>query len=397
MSAHTFFPYAKQSIDASDIEAVQEALQQEKITRGDKTTLFEEAVAEFVDAKWAVSFNSASTALYAAMFAASASPADRFITSPNTFIASAAAGMRLDIKPHFIDIDRTSGNLNLKSEELKETLNNLPSRGKLIILPVHFAGQAIDMKKLERLIATPNAVVIEDAAHALGSLYPTGEKVGSCTYSQMTVFSFHPAKNITTGEGGMVTTNDETLYHRLLLFRNNGIERGKPYLLESPAPGYYEVHELSGNYHITEMQAALGLSQMKRLQTFVDKRRALVTHYYKNLEGKPHITLFAPHHQETTAYHIMCLQINFSAYNTTRKEVMEKLRSKGIGSDVHYIPIYKLPVFTKKYGDISSNYPETEAYYNETLTLPLYTDLTEVNVDYITTTLLSILEENQKG
>lgn len=389
MNATRFLPYAKQSIDASDLKAVQEALLQDRITRGDTTKLFEEAVAQFVDAKWAVSFNSATTALYATFFAARCSSADRFITTCNTFIATAAAGMRLNIRPHLVDIDRTNGNISL--EQLKKELVSPPSRGKFIILPVHFAGIAVDMKKLERMVATPEVVIIEDAAHALGSLYPSGEKVGSCTYSHMTVFSFHPAKHITTGEGGMVTTNDEALYHRLCLFRNNGIEREKPYLTHSPAPGYYEIHELGGNYHMTEMQAALGLSQIKRLPGFIEKRRALVNHYYKSLEGKAHIRLFSKEPEARTAYHLMNVQIDFAHLKISRIDLMEKLHAAGIGSEIHYIPIYRLPVFEKAYGVNSENFPEMESYYSEVLSLPLYPDLTEEDVDYVCSILLSLL------
>lgn len=389
MNRTKFFPYAKQSIDASDLQAVQEALLQDRITRGEKTRLFEESIAEFVGAKWAVSFNSATTALYATFFAAKATSADRFITTCNTFIATPAAGMRLHIRPHLVDIDRKSGNLSL--EQLKKEFTQPPSRGKFIILPVHFAGIAVDMKKLERMVATPEVVIIEDAAHALGSLYPSGEKVGSCTYSHMTVFSFHPAKHITTGEGGIVTTNDEALYHRLCLFRNNGIERKEPFLTQQEAPGYYEIHELGGNYHMTEMQAALGLSQMRRLPSFIEKRRALVSRYYKNLEGKAHIRLFSNEQAAHTAYHLMNVQIDFAKLKISRVDLMEKLKAAGIGSEVHYIPIYRLQVFEKAYGERAENYPEMEGYYSEALSLPLYPDLAEEDVDYVCATLLSML------
>lgn len=377
----TFFPYAKQSIDSSDIQAVVEALQQEKVTRGSKTEQFEEAVAGYVGAKWAVAFNSGTSALYAAFFAANVSSTDRFITTPNSFIATAGAGMLRGAKPQFVDIDRSSGNMNI---DLLPPLFEGPfTRSKLVVAPVHFAGIALDMRRLERLIKTENSVIIEDAAHALGSKYPTGEMVGSCAYSQMTIFSFHPAKTITSGEGGMVTTNSDELYHRLLLFRNNGITRQKPALKGQEAPGYYEVQALTGNYHMTEMQAALGLSQLMRLHSMVEKRRALVQAYRKALASKPHIALFSPEFDERTAYHLLVAQIDFAALKTTRIDFMNKLREAGVGTDVHYIPIYRHPVMQHLVRDPEIEFPEMEKYYRSCLSLPLYYDLTEEDVNFI--------------
>lgn len=394
MTSQKFFPYAKQSIDASDREAVEDSLKQERITRGPKTAFFEQQVAAACDVKWAVAFNSGSSALYAAFHAAKVSEKDRFITSPNSFIATVAAGMRQNARPHFVDIDRASGNLSL--QELKPLLNEPLSRGRFIICPVHFSGIAVDMRKLDSMIKTPESLVIEDAAHALGSLYPTGEKVGSCAYSQMTIFSFHPAKTITTGEGGMVTTNDDELYHRLTLFRNSGIEREKPYLQGTPAPGYYEIADLCGNYHMTEMQAALGISQMKRLEAFTTKRRALVARYRMHLDQMPQVTLFSKAADPYTAYHLMCAQIDLPLSKTkkvalTKVALMNALHEAGIGTEVHYIPLYRHPALSSLYNTEIENFPQMEAYYSQELSLPLYYDLEEADVDFICATLKRLI------
>ena len=389
MNSEKFFPYAKQAINQQDIQAVQESLVQERISRGEKTKLFEEKIAALTDAKWAVSFNSATSALFACYFAAQVQESDRVISTANTFIATVSPAMVRNMKPHFVDLESDSGNMNV--DLLKEKLASPLSRGRYIILPVHFSGVAIDMSKLEKQIKTADALIIEDAAHALGSLYPTGEKVGSCAYSQMTVFSFHPAKTITTGEGGLVTTNDDALYHRLVAYRNNGLEREKPFVKKKSELGYYEIHELGQNYHMTEMQAALGLSQLSRLEAFVEKRRKLVKRYRKNLQGLKYISCLNSASDERTAYHLMCVKINFEALKMARTQLMTKLHEAGIGTDVHYIPIYHHPVFSKKHGDISHTLPQTEAHYAETLSLPLYYDLNEEDVDFICTTLKKLI------
>jgi dTDP-4-amino-4,6-dideoxygalactose transaminase len=237
------------------------------------------------------------------------------------------------------------------------------------------------------MIRNPETIVIEDGAHALGSNYSNGQKVGSCAWSHMTVFSFHPNKNITTGEGGMVTTNQEDLAFLLRRYRNNGL--CKP--MVEIQPWYYEVQEISGNFNVTEMQGALGLSQLKRLDKFVQKRRQLVTLYRKKLKNQPNIKLFSPKYDTQTAYHLFVIQINFAAYRKTRSEVMLKLKDKGIGTQVHYIPLYKHPVVQQGNEDISPYFPKMETYYSQALSLPLYYDLSEEEVVYVCQSLLKIL------
>lgn len=386
----TFFPYGQQSINQADIDEVTSVLKSSVITRGPVVKAFEESVANYTGARYGVAFTSGSTALLAAYSVLEVGPKDKFLVSPNTFIATSSFATERHARCVFIDIDRQTGNLDL--ENLKLNLEFHSTTGKLIIAPVHFAGIAIDMEKLKNLIKGSNVYIVEDAAHALGSRYPNLQKVGSCTYSDMTIFSFHPLKNITTGEGGMVMTNDDELYRRLLLFRNSGIERDPNYLEEPAAPWYYEVQKISNNYHLTEFQAALGLSQMKRLDEFSKKRKMLVKYYRKKLKGLAPIQLFNEAADELTCYHLMTIQINFKAVKKNRTEVMNELKRCGIGTQYHYIPLYRHPCYRKVMGELEEYYPEMELYYQQALTLPLYYDLSTENIDYIVENLKEVLK-----
>lgn len=390
MSQPPFLPYAKQSIQEEDRQAVSAALNEELITRGPLVKHFEESIAAYCNVPYAVAFNSGSSALAAAYFAARINDFDRVITSPNTFIATLGAAIQQGARPFFVDVDRDTGNLDLA--KLAEVLRFQSTRGRPFIVPVHFSGIPVDMSALDRLIHHPEAIVIEDAAHALGSIYPSGEKVGSCAYSQMTVFSFHPAKTITTGEGGMVMTRDEELFHRLQLFRDNGIERNEPYLSRPSALGYYEAQAITGNFHLTSFQAALGVSQFRRLDAFVSKRRTLVNRYRQNLGHVSQIKLFSQSHFENTAFHLFVVQIDFAACKIGRQEVMRQLKMKGIGSQVHYIPLYYHPIIKSDEELEKGKCPEMGVYYSQALTLPLYFDLQEEDVDRICKDLLSILK-----
>lgn len=378
-----FIPYAKQSITAEDIDNVSDALKQDIITRGPIVESFEKALADYCGAAHAVAFNSGTSALQAAYFAADIGPHDRCLTTPNTFIATSGMAASRKAHPVFIDIDRNTGNLDL--QQLAYNLEDHPTRGKTVILPVHFSGIAVDIEKIDASIIDPWSVIIEDAAHALGSQYKNGMKVGCCAWSQMTMFSFHPAKQITTGEGGMVLTNDPDLAYRLRLFRDNGIER-------TDIPGYYEVHDLTGNFHMTDFQAALGLSQLQRLDRIVDKRRQLIKAYREQLENVPHLSMLSADFDLETSFHLCVTQIDFEAHKTSRENVMRKLKETGIGTQVHYIPLYRHPVFEKTMGDISEYFPQTEAYYAQELSLPLFEDLSFEEVTYVCDTLKTCLK-----
>jgi len=373
-----FLPYARQEISDADKHAVSSALDGDLITRGLQVQAFEEKLAAFCGAKFCVLFSSGSAALYAAFQAADVSSADRFITTPNSFIATTAAGARLGALPHFIDIDPKTANmrLDLLQEKLTEPA---PSRGRFVICPVHFAGVCVDMQALDSFIKTPEVVVIEDAAHAIGSYYPNGEKVGSCSHSNMTIFSFHAIKTITTGEGGAVTTNDEKLYTRLKRIRNSGIERQT-----DKSMWQYEVQELSNNFHMNEMQAALGVSQLARIDEFVAKRRTILSWYRKYLQDVD-VTMLASDDSvdDKTAYHLMVVRIDFEKHKTTRDEVMQKLYDAGIGSQYHYIPLYRHPALASSCKDDPDSFVEMERYYKEALSLPLYVRLEEKDVERV--------------
>lgn len=386
-----FLPYAKQCITVEDIEEVTSVLKSDVITRGSKVEAFEQAVAAYCDAKFGVVFSSGTAALYAACHVAKVGPSDRLITTPNTFIATAGAGMQYCATPVFIDIDRGTGNLDL--EQLSYNLDYPSTRGKNVVVPVHFSGIPVNMEKIAQMIKETNTIVIEDAAHALGSRYSNGKKVGCCENSDMTIFSFHPAKQITTGEGGMVMTNDEELFHLLKRYRNNGIEKYSPYLKqqEEATLGYYEVQEITGNFNFTDIQAALGLSQLKRLEQAVTRRRELVEAYRERLKGMVGLQLFIDDYDPITAFHLFVVQIDFSRFGVTRPEVMAKLAENGIGTQVHYIPLYRHPIISKRSGDLSEFFPQMEAYYAEALSLPLYFGLSMTDLDRVVETLKKVI------
>ena len=352
------------------------------ITRGRYVSEFEEALKRETGAEYCVVMNSGSSALEACYFAAEGNESDRILTTPNTFVATIAGGVKRGMTPLFVDIDRSTGNLdpNLACENL----DYQSSRGRLFFVPVHFSGIAVDMKPIAMKIKNPNTVVIEDAAHALGSRYPTGEKVGSCTYSDMTILSFHPAKTITTGEGGAVLTNDPHLYERLKLFRNNGIVRQE-------APWQYDVVSLSGNFNFTDFQAALGLSQLKRIDQFIEKRRRLVKRYRQNLKGFDAVRLFTDAFDDSTAFHLFVIQVQ-----ADKTALMAALKEKQIGSQLHYIPVYRHSCFKKSAGDLSDYFPEMEAYAASALSLPLFYSLEESEVDYVCDTLKEILSKTNR-
>lgn len=385
-----FLPYAHQTIDDKDRAAVLEALKGDLITRGPQVEAFEAAIASYVGAKYAIAFSSASAALNAAYGVKEISSYDRILTSPNTFIATTAYASLKGASSVFVDIDRRTGGWN--QELVSQNLEYKSIKGRLFLVPVHFAGIAVDMPSLYEKLTASNVVVIEDAAHALGSFYPNGKKVGCSDYSDMTVFSFHPAKHITTGEGGMITTNDEELFHQLKIFRNSGIVKEPSRLKKQEGEHwYYEVQEFATNSHMTDFQAALGLSQLTKLEEWIKKRRLLVKKYRELLKKIPAIQLFSPDFDDLTAYHLMVVQIDFASKKLTRTHVMEELKKREIGTQYHYIPLYRHPCYQRVVGHIEEYFPEMETYYQRALSLPLFPAMTETDVVRVVEALDSIL------
>jgi dTDP-4-amino-4,6-dideoxygalactose transaminase len=383
-------PYARHAITVEDIAAVGRALADDVITRGPGVEQFEKALAAYCGARYAVLFNSGSTGLEAACHAAALTPFDRVLTSPNTFVATATAVIRQGGTPTFVDVDPATGNLDLAA--LASHMCKPATRGRTVVLPVHYAGVTVNMRELDRLIQDPDAVVIEDAAAALGSAYDAEHRVGSCRWSQMTIFSFHPAKIITTGEGGAVTTNDAQLFHRLVRFRNNGIERDAQHQKHPDnSPWYYEVHETTGNYNFTDFQAALGLSQLQRLDQLISKRLQIVAWYRDRLQQLSPVDFVLRETDARIAPQLFVLLIDYERCHTTRAEVMRTLGQARIGTQVHYLPLYRHPYFEQRAGDLTADFPGMEAFYAKALTLPLFHELEEEDVDYICAALKKCL------
>lgn len=364
-----FIPYGRQSIDEEDIQAVVDVLRSDYLTTGPKVAEFEKVVADYVGAKYAVAVSNGTAALHIACLAAGIKEGDEVITSPITFAASANCVLYCGGTPVFADIKPDTYNIDPEDIEKKIT-----PRTKAII-PVHYTGQPCEMDAITAIAKKHNLTVIEDGAQVISAEYK-GKRIGSI--SDMTTFSFHPVKPVTTGEGGMVTTNSRELYEKLKLFHTHGITREEAFLQNNDGPWYYEQLELGYNYRITDIQCALGISQMKKLDSYAEHRRKLAARYDNGLEGNPYITTPYQHPDCLSSYHLYMIQVPADI----RKDVFEKLREVGIGVNVHYIPVYKHPYYRAHgYADVCC--PNAEKFYAGAITLPLFADMTEEQVDYV--------------
>ena len=369
----SFIPYGKQDISEDDIASVIAVLRSDFLTQGPKVPEFEKKVAEYSGAKFGIAVNSATSALHIACLALGVKKGDIVWTTPITFVASANAAFYCGADIDFVDIDPRTYNLSVKA--LRTKLEAAKKTGQLpkVVIPVHFAGQPCDMQEIHALGKEYKFQIIEDASHAIGAEY-LNEKVGSCKYSDICIFSFHPVKIITTAEGGMALTNHEILVRKMNLFRSHGITRETSQMLEeSHGPWYYQQIELGFNYRMTELQAALGISQMNRLEQFIQERRRLAKEYDSLLSSLP---IQLPYQQpySASAYHLYPIWIDQKALGMSRKSVFENLRAQNIGINVHYIPVHLQPYY-QKLGFKTGQFPEAEKYYSGAISIPLYVGL----------------------
>lgn len=379
--------YGKQCIDEQDINAVIEVLKSDFLTQGPAIEKFEQAVAEYCGAKYAVAVTNATSALHIACMAAGLGAGDTLWTSPITFTASANCGRYCGADVDFVDIDNDTYNMSVTA--LKEKLEKAEVKPKVVV-PVHLAGQSCEMEEIHKLAQQYGFTVIEDASHAIGADYKD-TKVGCCKYSDMVVFSFHPVKIITTGEGGMVLTNNEELYKKLTLYRSHCITRDPELMTkESDGPWYYQQIGLGFNYRMTDVQAALGYSQLTKVDKFVARRRQLAARYNELLKDLP-VKLPYQNPETNSSWHLYLVRVDFSKVKKTKTQIFAEMKEKGICLNLHYIPVHIQPYY-QNLGFKNGDFPVSEKYYEEVFTLPLYYSLTDKQQDYIVDALKEVLQ-----
>ena len=381
MEPPSFIPYGRQEIDEHDIEAVVEVLKSDWLTQGPTGERFEQAFAEFCGARFAVAVSSGTAALHLAMLAAGFGPGDEVVTSPITFVATANAVVYAGAQPVFADIDKATINLDPRAAAARITPR---TRG---LIPIHFAGQPADMKAFSELAGKHNLVVIEDAAHALGATYESEGKVfkvGSCAHSLMTIFSCHPVKHIATGEGGVITTNDKALATRLRRLRSHGITRDPARLKNNDGPWFYEMQELGFNYRLTDIQAALGLSQLGKAQRFIARRRLLAARYNEACKTEPAIQPLEQRPGADSSWHLYVLRV----CGIDRRTFFAELRAAGLGVNVHYIPVHLQPWYRENFAYGPGDLPAAEAYYEQAVSIPLFPALTDAESERVIKTVL---------
>lgn len=374
-------PYGHQDINQDDIDAVINVLKSDFLTQGPAVPKFEQTVAHYCAAEYGVAVNSATSALHIACLALGLGNNDILWTSPITFVASANCGLYCGADVDFVDIDPDTYNMSVS--KLEEKLIHAKNNNKLpkILIPVHFAGQSCDMKRIHELSQTYGFKIIEDASHAIGGKY-LDKPVGNCKFSDITVFSFHPVKIITTAEGGLATTNSNELASKMALLRSHGITRNPELMTKEPeGDWYYQQIELGFNYRMTDMQAALGVSQMKRLNEFVERRHVLSKRYDDMLTDLP-ITTPWQHSDSYSGLHLYVIRLHLDKVELTHREIFESLREQGIGVNLHYIPVYTQPYYQNR-GFKSEDFPEAECYYSEAISLPMYPAMSEAQQDQV--------------
>jgi UDP-4-amino-4,6-dideoxy-N-acetyl-beta-L-altrosamine transaminase len=386
-------PYGRQSLDQADIDAVVEVLESDWLTQGPTIERFEAAMAERCEAGFGVAVCNATAALHIACLAAGLGEGDWLWTSPNTFLASANCGRYCGADVDFVDIDPLTWNLDVNA--LKHKLESAEREGRLpkVLVAVAFSGQSCDMRAIAELSRRYGFVVIEDASHAVGASY-AGRPVGCGEYADMTVFSFHPVKIVTTGEGGLVLTNSPERAEHLRRLRSHGMTRD-PVQMDAPShgPWYYQQVELGFNYRITDMQAALGLSQLNKLDGFLARRRQLVARYQALLADLP-LTLPTPQPEAESAWHLYVVRLQTERLQHSHRQIFEGLRAAGIGVNVHYIPVHLQPYY-RDLGFAAGDFPQAEAYYAQAISLPLFPAMTDEQQDFVVDQLRRLLNDAQ--
>lgn len=384
-SRSSLLPYGQQWLDEADIESVIDVLRSDFLTQGPAIQAFEQKVADYVGAKYGVAFTNGTAALHGACFAAGIGVGDEVITTPLTFLASSNCVLYQGGTPVFCDINLETYNMDPNELEGKITPNTKA------IIAVDFAGQPAEMDRITELARQHGLIVIEDAAHSLGADYD-GRKVG--TWADMTMFSFHPVKHVTTGEGGLIVTDNEEFYRKLIQFRSHGMTRNPDEMTRNDGPWYYEMQSLGYNYRMTDIQAALGVSQMDKLDRFVQRRREIIELYNRELADIPGLVLPYQHPKANSSWHLYVVRFlpEFSEHN--RREIFEKLRSLNIGVNVHYIPVYLQPYY-RELGYSEGLCPNAERYYKTAITLPLFPKMTDDDVGYVINAIKAI--SNKSG
>lgn len=383
-------PYGRQDIHQSDIDAVVAVLKSDFLTQGPKVPVFEKLVADYCNAKYAVAVNSATSALHIACLTLGLGEGDWLWTSPNTFVASANCGLYCGARVDFVDIDPRTYNMCTNALEEKLTQAKQANRLPKVIIPVHFAGQSCDMKRIYALSKQYGFKIIEDASHAIGGKY-LGQFIGGCQYSDITIFSFHPVKIITTAEGGLAMTNQADLAEKMNLFRSHGVTRNPELMTqESEGDWYYQQVELGFNYRMTELQAALGISQMQRLEEFVTKRHELKNRYDELLSGLP---VQCPYQSKDSysALHLYPIQLDLDNISRSHAQIFAEIRVNGIGVNLHYIPLHTQPYY-QQMGFRKGDFPQAEIYYSRAISIPMYSGLSTKQQDRVVAVLQQVLQ-----
>lgn len=374
-------PYGRQDISADDIQAVVEVLQSDWLTQGPLVPAFEKAVASYCHAEYGIAVNSATSALHIACLALGVGRGDLVWTTPITFVASSNCALYCGADVDFVDIDSHTYNMSVTALQAKLETAALSGRLPKVVIPVHLSGQSCEMEAIHDLAIRYGFKIIEDASHGIGGKYK-GQPIGSCQYSDITVFSFHPVKIITTGEGGMAVTNSRSLAMKMAHFRSHGIVRYADQMTQEPdGPWYYQQIALGFNYRMTDIQAALGISQLKRIDAFIARRHAIASRYNTILTA-PGIRLPLQHPDTHSALHLYIIRVEESGSAFSRLEMFTRLRDAGILVNVHYIPVYRHPYY-QAMGFDPAAFPQAEAYYAQAISLPIFPGLTEAEQDRV--------------